>query len=84
MSTKDTVVRARIDKVLKHDVEVVLTCLGLTTSEAINAFFCQIKLLQGLPFELKIPNELTRKTLDESRKGKNVKRFNDIDELFQE
>jgi DNA-damage-inducible protein J len=35
----------------------------------------QIKLQRGLPFEVRIPNELTARTLNSSKSGKGVKRF---------
>ena len=44
MSTKNTVVRARVNDGLKHDVEGILSHLGLTMSDVINALFSQIKL----------------------------------------
>ena len=54
----------------------VLSELGLTASETI-LLYRQIKLRRGLPFEVMIPNNLTAKTLRESREGKNIKYFDD-------
>ncbi len=84
MNTKNEVVRARVNGNLKHDVEHILSDLGLTMSDAINALFSQIKLHHGLPFDIKIPNKETIKTLDDSAKGKNTKQFNSIDDLFND
>lgn len=81
---RNTVVRARVNEHLKQDVEGILGGLGLTMSDAINALFCQIKLNKGLPFEMKVPNEMTQRTLEKSAKGQEVKRFNSIDELFND
>ena len=53
---KETTVRARIDETLKEEAETVLKALGITTSQAINIYFSQIVLRQGLPFDVAIPS----------------------------
>ena len=81
---KNEVVRARVNGELKHDVEHILSDLGLTMSDAINALFSQIKLNHGLPFDVKVPNKITVKTLQDSADGKNKKRFDNVDEFFND
>jgi len=39
-------------------------------SEAISMYLSQITLHRGIPFELKMPNKLTAKTLEESENEK--------------
>ena len=68
-------IRARLEPALKDEVEGILSSLGLTASEAINILYRQIKLRNGLPFEVRIPNELTAKTLRASKAARNVKTF---------
>jgi DNA-damage-inducible protein J len=63
---KTAVVRARIEPDLKTEVEYILRELGLSQTEAVTLFYHQIKLNQGLPFEVKIPNEVTLKTFKET------------------
>ncbi|AMO58750.1 type II toxin-antitoxin system RelB/DinJ family antitoxin [Endozoicomonas montiporae] len=53
---KETTVRARIDETLKEDAEAVLKELGISTSQAINIYFSQIVLRQGLPFDVTLPD----------------------------
>jgi DNA-damage-inducible protein J len=48
---KTATIRARIEPKLKHDVESVLTQLGLSFSEAIELFLRQVKLRKGIPLE---------------------------------
>ena len=60
---------------LKSEVEEILSQLGLTASETVHLLYRQIKLQRGLPFEVRIPNELTARTLNSSKSGKGVKRF---------
>ena len=42
----------------------------------------QIKLQRGLPFEVRIPNTLTARTLNASKAGRGVKRFGSKKELY--
>ena len=58
-----------------REVEDILAQLGLTASETVHLLYRQIKLQRGLPFDVRIPNALTARTLRASKAGKNVKRF---------
>ena len=80
--SKTAMIRARLEPALKDEVEGILSSLGLTASEAINILYRQIKLRNGLPFEVRIPNELTAKTLRASKAGRNVKTFASKKALF--
>ena len=72
---KNAVINARIESELKIDVESILKNLGLSATQAINMFYQQIKLHNGIPFEVKIPNAETQRVIEESRKGINVEDF---------
>ena len=80
--SKTAVIRARVEPGLKSEVENILGHLGLTASETIHLLFRQIKLQRGLPFEVRIPNELTTRTLRKSKAGRNLKRFSSKRELY--
>lgn len=54
---KTKVITTRINPVVKEQVEEILKEVGLSTSEAINLFFNQIRLHKGLPFEISVPKE---------------------------
>ncbi len=77
---KTATVRARIEPKLKHDVESVLTQLGLSFSEAIELFLMQVKLNNGIPFDIRIPNKVTQQTFEDTNKGKNLKRYKNYKE----
>lgn len=79
---KAATVRARIDQDLKHDVENVLTKLGLTVSEAIGLFMAQIKLRKGIPFDVCIPNKETLKTFEDTDRRKNLTRYKNAKDMF--
>ena len=81
---RDTVVRARVASELKENAERVLGELGLSTSQAITLFLKQVELRQGLPFPVEIPNAETLKTFRETDQGKNLKRFENADDLFKD
>ncbi len=73
-------VRARIEPELKNEVENIFNQIGLNATEAITAFYRNVKLFRGIPFELRLPNETTLKTIAETRKGKG-KKFSSVSAL---
>lgn len=77
-------IRARIEPELKHDVDKILKKLGMSVSQAIGLFYVQVKMNQGLPFDVKIPNKTTRKTFENTDKGKGIKTFKNKEELFKD
>ena len=81
--SKTATVRARIEPDLKEEVEKLFHELGISTTDAINIFFKQVKLRRGLPFEVAIPNDLTQKVLKETDDGINIIRHENIDEMFK-
>ncbi|HEB29500.1 MAG TPA: type II toxin-antitoxin system RelB/DinJ family antitoxin [Spirochaetes bacterium] len=82
--SKTATVRARIEPDLKEEVENLFHELGLSTTDAINIFYKQVKLRHGFPFEVAIPNKLTEKALKKTDEGKNLIRHNDADDMFND
>jgi DNA-damage-inducible protein J len=82
--SKTAMIRARVEPRLKSEVEDILDRLGLTASETIQLLYRQIKLRRGLPFDLRLPNELTTLTLRRSKKGHGVKQFAKKDDLYRD
>lgn len=80
--SKTETVRARIEPKLKKEVTRLLAQMGLTTSEAITIFFQQIKLRNGLPFNVVIPNETTEKVFKQTDLKKNLIRCEDEEDMF--
>ena len=81
---KTATIQTRVDPVIKKNAQKILNKLNITMSEAISMYLSQITLHQGIPFELKIPNDLTVKTLIESENGKELHTVASVDQLFQE
>ncbi|MBV9575471.1 MAG: type II toxin-antitoxin system RelB/DinJ family antitoxin [Gammaproteobacteria bacterium] len=80
---KTATVRARIEPKLKIEVEDVLSELGLTFSEAIELFLRQVKLNQGIPFDIRIPNKETLKTFAATNKRKNLNKYKNANDMFK-
>ena len=81
---KTEFVRARVTTSLKRDVENVLEPLGLSMSEAINLFLSQVRLNHGLPFQIKVPNLITKKTFESTDKGVGLIYGSTTDKFFKE
>ena len=80
--TKSTMIRARVDPVLKEEVEQLFEQLGLSATEAITLFYQQVRLNQGLPFEVRIPNAVTQQTFAETDAGENIVRTENAEDMF--
>ena len=79
---KSASIHARIQPELKEEAEALLKELGLNASQAITLFYQQIRLTRGLPFVIRMPNETTRQTLDDTDAGKNLVYCRDAEDLF--
>jgi DNA-damage-inducible protein J len=79
---KSASIHARIEPELKEAAEAILKELGLNTTQAITLFYQQVSINQGLPFVLRIPNRVTRQTLDDTDAGKNLIYCRDADDLL--
>lgn len=81
--SKTATVRARIEPDLKEDVESLLFQMGISTTEAINMFFSQVRLRKGLPFPVEIPNDATTNTFKKTDRGEDITTYDSVDELFE-
>ena len=81
--SKTSTVRARIEPDLKRRVENLFQRLGLSATEAITLFYRQVDLRKGLPFDVVIPNETTRKTIEDTDAGRNLILCKDADDMFK-
>jgi DNA-damage-inducible protein J len=79
---KSAMIRARVDPVLKHEVEDLFEQLGLSATEAITLFYQQVRLNQGLPFEVRLPNEVTRQTFADTDAGQNIVQSENKEDMF--
>lgn len=81
-SSKSGLVKARVRPEVKECASEVFSSLGLSTSGAINLFLEQVCLNGGIPFPIEIPNETTRKAIDEAvGNSDELPAFSSVDEL---
>ncbi len=79
--SKTATIQTRMEPGLKAKVEAILSKLGLSPSEAITLYYSQIALKKGLPFAVEIPNQATRKAMQDVRAKRNLKHAQDTDDL---
>ena len=81
---KTAFVRARVEEDIKKDTEKIFKELGFTMSDAINMFLRRCRTKQGIPFDLEIPNEETRRVFEDTDNGTGLNICDSIDQLFKE
>ena len=86
---QNTSITIRTDKELKETVKNLYAALGMDLTTAVNVFFRQSLLRNGMPFELTldVPNAVTLSALEEGDKMLNnptAPRFSSVDELFED
>jgi DNA-damage-inducible protein J len=81
---KTSSVQGRLDPELKNEAENILRALGLTHSQFINIAYRLLRLKKGLPFDVRIPAEATRKAIERLEKGEGVSEYDSVEELFKD
>jgi DNA-damage-inducible protein J len=66
---KNAYINARVDKNLKAKAEKVLRRVGVSTTDVITMLLHQIVLRKGVPFDVRVPNEETRRAMAELDQG---------------
>lgn len=80
--SKTATIRARVEPSLKDHVEKIFEKLGLNPTQAINLFYKQVEINNGLPFNLKLPNETTLKAFQDSEAGIDLTECTDAEDMF--
>ena len=81
---REATIHARIDAQTKSQAQSVLNELGMTLTEAITLYLRQIVFRKGIPFDVRIPNELTMKTIEKSEGGEELHEASSVEEMFKE
>ena len=82
-SAKTATARARVRPEIKEKAETIIHDLGLSVSAAFELFYRQVILNNGLPFDVRIPDDATRKAIEDVRAGRG-KRFDTAEALFED
>ena len=80
---KSATVRARVEPELKNNAEAVFRRLGLNPTQAITIFYRQVELRDGLPFEVVMPTNTTRRTFEATDAGRDIVICEDADDMFE-
>ncbi len=81
---KSATIQARIDPRVKQKAQKIFNKLNMSMSEAISIFLTQVSIEKGIPFLIKIPNELTEETLAKSEAGLELHKVSNKKQLFKE
>ena len=81
--SKSAMVRARLEPALKDHVEAVFHRLGLNATQAITIFYRQVELRDGLPFDVVVPTDATKRTFEASEAGRDLVVCKDPDDMFR-
>ena len=68
--SKTDYITARVEPKLKASAGRVLNKVGVSTSDAITMFLRQVVLQGGLPFEVRAPNAVTKRAIEELEAGR--------------
>lgn len=83
----NTTINIRIDSELKKQFEEFCNDMGMTMSTAVNIFAKKAVREYRIPFEIgaEIPNEETRKAIEDTRNGIGLSRpFSSVSELMED
>ena len=95
---KTETLHIRVNETVKKNAEKTLETLGISISEAINMFLCQVQLKGGLPFEVTLPpapaslivnsieelRERVARSDEDYREGRVIDAWEAIDKLREE
>jgi len=74
----------RIDSSVKESTSRILEGLGLSFTDAISLYFRQIVFHKGIPFDVKIPNTVTMKAIQDAQDNNDLESFDSVDDLFDD
>ncbi len=81
---KSAVVNARIEPQLKKQAEAVFRKIGINTGQAISLFYASVRNYGGLPFQVRIPNETTKRAIEDARQKRRGRRFVTVEALMKD
>jgi DNA-damage-inducible protein J len=69
MPNATATIHVRVDRKLKTKAAKTLDAMGLSVSDAVRLLLTRIAAEQALPFEVRVPNAVTRAAMEEVRRG---------------
>jgi DNA-damage-inducible protein J len=83
--SKTVTVQARMEPKLKDQADKILAGLGINATTAITLFYTQMVRQQGIPLELKVPNDETLAAMQELQDPQfraDTPKFKTVEDLF--
>jgi DNA-damage-inducible protein J len=80
---KTAMTHARLTPEIKNKAEAILKELGISISAAYEMFYRQIIAHQGIPFDLRLPNNDTIRAMIDAREGKGEK-YHSVKSMFED
>lgn len=77
-----TMVHVRVDEKVKMDAAKTLAAMGMSVSDAVRMLLVRVAAERALPFEVKVPDPTTVKTMRATDRGAG-KRFKSAAALFK-
>ena len=68
-SNATAMIHVRVDQKLKAKAVKTLDAMGLSLSDVVRLLLTRIAVEQALPFEVRVPNPVTRAAMEEVRRG---------------
>jgi DNA-damage-inducible protein J len=62
-------IHVRVDRKLKTKAAKTLDAMGLSLSDVVRLLLTRIAVEKALPFDVRVPNRVTRAAMDEVRRG---------------
>lgn len=80
------VIRSRIDPLIKAKADKLFKHMGLTLNEDVRLFLYQSVAEKRIPFNIEMPNAITRMTLEKAEKAEKGEKVNatSLEQLSQE
>ena len=79
MPKRSAMIRARTTAQLKEHAEKILRALGMSPSDAINIFYTQVVLKNGLPFEINLETDDEASMYEKIEGKKELRTMLDLD-----
>jgi DNA-damage-inducible protein J len=83
MPNATAMIHVRVDQNLKKKAAKTLDAMGLSLSDVVRLLLTRIAVEQALPFEVRVPNPVTRAAMDEVRRG-NLHSASSVRELMDQ
>ena len=73
----------KVDPVAWEEAKKIFKEYGITASDAINIFLNKVRLVGGLPFDMRLPSNRLKKAIYEANNGE-MEEFNSVEDLIKD